>query len=169
MNETETKYKEEVLIKMTKAAYYESKKDEAKPGKGNNYPCSILILNIIGRKKEEKRDDNRDEGAIERIVKFTGVTDDTVGREEILAKLVKEQKEEVDFTCFERGKTEGMILLKKPLVAKEAVEKMAENPGKNSLSNDLFKYFSGDFGSRKSRVCSIRGRGRTEGFSSYQG
>ena len=33
MNETETKYKEEVLIKMTKAAYYESKKDEAKPGK----------------------------------------------------------------------------------------------------------------------------------------
>jgi len=112
MNETETKYKEEVLIKMTKAAYYESKKDEAKPG----------------RKKEEKRDDNRDEGAIERIVKFTGVTDDTVGREEILAKLVKEQKEEVDFTCFERGKAEGLILLKKPLVAKEAVEKMSENP-----------------------------------------
>ena len=32
MNEAETKYKDEVLIKMYKAAYYETKKDEQKPG-----------------------------------------------------------------------------------------------------------------------------------------
>jgi len=115
MNETETKYKEETLIKMTKAAYYESKKDEQKPG----------------RKQKETRhgaDQANDEGAVERIVKFSGVTDDTVGREEILAKIVTEVKEQVDFTCFERGKTEGLVLLKKPLVAKEVIEKMADNP-----------------------------------------
>merc|ERR1711970_568029 len=115
MNETETKYKEETLIKMTKAAYYESKKDEQKPG----------------RKQKETRhgaDETSDEGAMERIVKFSGVTDDTVGREEILAKIVTEVKEQVDFTCFERGKTEGLVLLKKPLVAKEVIEKMADNP-----------------------------------------
>lgn len=126
-------------------------------------------ITFLGRKKEEKRDDNRDEGAIERIVKFTGVTDDTVGREEILAKLVKEQKEEVDFTCFERGKAEGLILLKKPLVAKEAVEKMSENPGKSFNSNTSSYVFSGDFGRRKSRVCSTRGGGCTESLPSYQG
>jgi len=113
MNEAETKYKDEVLIKMYKAAYYETKKDEQKPGR---------------KKKEDKGDDNRDEGALERIVKFSGVTDDTVGREEILAKIVKEQKEEVDFTCFERGKTEGLVLLKKPLVAKDVLGKMESNP-----------------------------------------
>jgi len=112
MNETETKYKDEVLVKMTKAAYYESKKDEQKPG----------------RKKKEPKDETSDEGAIERIVKFSGVTDDTVGREEILAKIVKEVKEEVDFTSFERGKAEGLVLLKKPLVAKEVIEKMGDNP-----------------------------------------
>merc|ERR1711935_983803 len=74
MNEAETKYKEEVLNKMTKAAYYESKKDEQKPGRKN-------------KKEPRHGDDTNDEGALERIVKFSGVTDDTVGREEVLAKM----------------------------------------------------------------------------------
>jgi len=115
MNEAETKYKEEVLNKMTKAAYYESKKDEQKPGRKN-------------KKEPRHGDDTNDEGALERIVKFSGVTDDTVGREEILAKIVTEVREEVDFTCFERGKNEGLVLLKKPLVAKEVIGKMGDNP-----------------------------------------
>ena len=42
MNEAETKYKDEVLIKMYKAAYYESKKDEQKPGKYFNSFCALL-------------------------------------------------------------------------------------------------------------------------------
>merc|ERR1719476_632485 len=40
----------------------------------------------------------------------------------------KEVKEEVDFTSFERGKAEGLVLLKKPLVAKEVIGKMGDNP-----------------------------------------
>ena len=32
MNETETKYKDQLLTKMTKTAYYDSKKDEQKGG-----------------------------------------------------------------------------------------------------------------------------------------
>ena len=122
------------------------------------------MLNIIGRKKEEKRDDNRDEGAVERIVKFTGVTDDTVGREEILAKLVKEQKEEVDFTCFERGKAEGLILLKKPLVAKEAVEKMSENPGNNCVSNLFSSVLVAILGAEKVEFVALEGEDAQKAF-----
>ena len=33
MNEAETKYKETALIKMTKNAYYETKKEEKNPGR----------------------------------------------------------------------------------------------------------------------------------------
>ena len=64
---------------------------------------------------------------MERIIKFTGVTDETVGREQIIEKV-----EEVDFTCFERGKTEGFLLVKKGQVAKDLVGKMEQNPGNNS-------------------------------------
>ena len=36
MNQTETKYKDTVLTKMTKTAYYDSKKDEKNPSKSKN-------------------------------------------------------------------------------------------------------------------------------------
>jgi hypothetical protein len=66
--------------------------------------------------------------AATRIVKFTGVTDDTIGREEI-SEIING----VDFTCFERGKTEGMVILKSGLNAKEVVEKLEANPGNLSV------------------------------------
>jgi len=112
MNEAETKYKEADLIKLTKAAYYEQKKEEKNPGRTQKKNAAA-----------ERAD--RDEGALERIIKFTGVTDDTVGREEIVEKI---GKDEVDFTCFERGKSDGLLMLKGGRVAKEAVEKMETNP-----------------------------------------
>ena len=69
---------------------------------------------------------------MERIIKFSGVTDETVGREQILEKI-----EQVDFTCFERGKTEGFLLVKKGFVAKELVEKMENNPGNESYNTSV--------------------------------
>ena len=60
------------------------------------------------------------------MVKFSGVTDDTVGREEITEKLVDVT---VDFTCFERGQTEGIMLIDRGFIAKDVVEKMEANPG----------------------------------------
>ena len=86
---------------------------------------------ILGRKQnreDREAQEDRDEGAMERIIKFSGVTDETVGREQILEKVA-----EVDFTCFERGKTEGFLLVKKGQVAKDLVGKMEQNPGMNSL------------------------------------
>jgi len=110
MNQTETKYKDTVLTKMTKTAYYDSKKDEKNPSRKQN-------------REDKQAQEDRDEGAMERIIKFSGVTDETVGREQILEKI-----EQVDFTCFERGKTEGFLLVKKGFVAKELVGKMENNP-----------------------------------------
>jgi len=110
MNQTETKYKDTVLTKMTKTAYYDSKKDEKNPSRKQN-------------REDRQSQNDRDEGAMERIIKFSGVTDETVGREQILEKI-----EEVDFTCFERGKTEGFLLVKKGFVAKDMVGKMENNP-----------------------------------------
>ena len=128
MNQDETKYNDVVLTKMTKTAYYDSKKDEKNPG------TYILLLGhceskmILGRKQnreDREAQEDRDEGAMERIIKFSGVTDETVGREQILEKVA-----EVDFTCFERGKTEGFLLVKKGQVAKDLVGNMEQNPGK---------------------------------------
>ena len=69
---------------------------------------------ILGRKQnreDREAQEDRDEG-------------ETVGREQILEKV-----EQVDFTCFERGKTEGFLLVKKGQVAKDLVGKMEQNPG----------------------------------------
>ena len=127
MNQTETKYKDTVLTKMTKTAYYDSKKDEKNPS--TQIMQRIFHKNnmILGRKQnreDREAQEDRDEGAMERIIKFSGVTDETVGREQILEKVA-----EVDFTCFERGKTEGFLLVKKGQVAKDLVGKMEQNPG----------------------------------------
>ena len=132
MNQTETKYKDTVLTKMTKTAYYDSKKDEKNP---STYTINLIkpLIDkknnmILGRKQnreDREAQEDRDEGAMERIIKFSGVTDETVGREQILEKVA-----EVDFTCFERGKTEGFLLVKKGQVAKDLVGKMEQNPGK---------------------------------------
>ena len=44
MNETETKYKENTLVKMTKTAYYDSKKDEKKGGgKGDSSELFVIM------------------------------------------------------------------------------------------------------------------------------
>ena len=75
----------------------------------------------------KSKDDERYAGALERLVEFSGVTDDTVGREEILEKLVDVT---VDFTLFERGQTEGIMLIDRGFVAKDVIEKMETNPGK---------------------------------------
>ena len=103
---------------------------------------------ILGRKQnreDREAQEDRDEGAMERIIKFSGVTDETVGREQILEKVA-----EVDFTCFERGKTEGFLLVKKGQVAKDLVGKMEQNPG-----NTVFHCISGPvrIGPRFSKCC----------------
>ena len=92
---------------------------------------------ILGRKQnreDREAQEDRDEGAMERIIKFSGVTDETVGREQILEKVA-----EVDFTCFERGKTEGFLLVKKGQVAKDLVGKMEQNPG--IIPWHLYRFF----------------------------
>ena len=74
----------------------------------------MFYIMILGRKQnreDREAQEDRDEG-------------ETVGREQILEKV-----EQVDFTCFERGKTEGFLLVKKGQVAKDLVGKMEQNPG----------------------------------------
>merc|ERR1712228_98846 len=66
------------------------------------------------------------------MVKFSGVTDDTVGREEIIEVLG-----EVDFTCFERGKTEGLCLLKPGNTAEEVVKNLEKNPVKIRSADEV--------------------------------
>jgi len=117
MNEPETKYKDTVLTKMTKAAYYDSKKSEKKGGQGNTEKVS----------REES-----DKDAVNRIVKFSGVTDDTIGREEIVEVL-----EEVDFTSFERGKTEGLCLLKPGNNAQDKIKSLESNPVKIRSADEV--------------------------------
>ena len=47
-----------------------------------------LSLFLETKDTVKSKDDERYAGALERLVEFSGVTDDTVGREEILEKLV---------------------------------------------------------------------------------
>ena len=68
--------------------------------------------------------------AVNRVVKFSNVTDDTVGREQIIEILG-----EVDFTSFERGKTEGLCLLKPGNKAEDVVNGLENNPGIENFSN----------------------------------
>ncbi|CAG5088030.1 Oidioi.mRNA.OKI2018_I69.PAR.g11708.t1.cds [Oikopleura dioica] len=106
MAEAETKYNDVVLEKQSKQNYYDSKSGK--------------------EKKPEKKAREEDTDAVNRVIKFTGVTDDTVGREEIIEAL----KGSVDFTCFERGNTEGICLLNQGESAATIVGALEKNPVK---------------------------------------
>lgn len=67
------------------------------------------------------------------MVKFTGVTDETIGREEIIESFGGQ----VDFTNFERGKNEGTFLLKEGENAEEAVKGMEKNPVKIRSADEV--------------------------------
>jgi len=106
MAEAETKFNDVVLEKQTKQNYYDSKSGK--------------------EKKPEKAPRQEDNDAVNRVIKFSGVTDDTVGREEIIEAL----KGSVDFTCFERGNTEGICLLNQGDSAATVVGALEKNPVK---------------------------------------
>lgn len=127
MKEPDLKWKETVLARKTKEAYYSDKKDEENERKGKPK-----------REKKEPREEDTD--AVNRIVKFTGVTDETIGREEIIDAFGGE----VDFTHFERGKNDGTFLLKPGQSAEEAVKALENNPVKiRSADEVLFAALDG--------------------------
>lgn len=82
---------------------------------------------ILGGEKRVGRVSQQatDADSVNRMIKFSGVTDDTVGREEIIEILC-----DVDFTSFERGKTHGFCLLKPGTSANDVVNSLEKNPGK---------------------------------------
>lgn len=125
MKEPETKYKETVLTKMTKTEYYDNKKNEKNGGTA-----------VVKRQTKQEADAD----AVNRVVKFSGVTDDTVGREEIIEILG-----DVDFTSFERGKTEGLCLLKPGNLAADVVKNLENNPVKIRSADEVkFESLEGD-------------------------
>jgi len=134
MNEAETKYKDTVLTKMTKTEYYDNKKTEKNGG--------------VAKVKVSKEEADLD--AVNRVVKFSNVTDDTVGREQIIEILG-----EVDFTSFERGKTEGLCLLKPGNKAEDVVNGLENNPVEIRAAKEVkFEALSGE--SAESSLATVR-------------
>jgi len=135
MKEPETKYKDTVLVKMTKTEYYDNKKVEKNGG-------------VVRAPRVSKQEADAD--AINRMVKFSNVTDDTVGREQIVEILG-----EVDFTSFERAKTEGTCLLKPGNKAEEVVNGLEKNPVEIRAAKEVkFEALSGEVAEEAFKVLS---------------
>jgi len=125
MNEASTKFNDTELEKMTKTAFYD--KGKGKDVKGNE-------------KREPKKTLENDEDALKRIIKFSGITDDTVGREEVIECLT-----DVDFTSFARGQTEGLCVLNVGSTASDVVSKLEKNPVEIRTAKEVkFEALEGD-------------------------